>query len=178
MSDQETKAYDRVVEHAARLHIPLKNFVSEVKKITVNNPVGVEFVPHKGKTRDLLLSIIDSGRFGLDSPSELFGFLAGCNARRSGYKSSFREIGEGQSMHIQIGDSKCDVHIDSVGIARSKDSRGNNIFDFSKITEHWDRDLRPELGPLKHFDLTVLRGQSDVTGDTQLGFVVSVRKKF
>ncbi len=50
--------------------------------------------------------------------------------------------------------------------------------DFSKITEHWDRDLRPELGPLKYFDLTVLRGRNDLTGTSQFGAIISMRRKF
>jgi hypothetical protein len=126
----------------------------------------------------MLISIIDSARFGYDAPDTLFGFMAGCIARRSGFKSSFREIGLGASMHIQIGDSLCNAHIDTIGIAPARDNKANNLYDFSKIVEHWDRDLRPELGPLKHFDVTVLRGQSEVTGTKEFGAILSVKKKF
>jgi hypothetical protein len=178
MSDSETKAIEQVMTHAQHLRIPLKNLATEIKTVTVNNPVGFDFVCEKGATRELLLSIIDSGKFGFDDPSKLFGFLAGCGARRSGFKSSFREIGSGPSMHIQIGDDKCNAHIDSVGIAPARDNKSNNIYDFSKIAEHWDRDLRPELGPLRHFDVTVLRGRSEVTGEKEFGGVLWVRKKF
>jgi|SRR5580700_7377132 hypothetical protein len=178
MGDREAKAIEQVITHAQRLRIPLKALAKGIKTVTVNNPVGFDFTCEKGKTRDLLLSIIDSGKFGYDDPSTLFGFLAGCIAKRSGFKSSFREIGIGPSMHIQIGDSTCNAHIDSTGIAPARDSKSNNIYDFSKIVEHWDRDLRPELGPFRHFDVTVLRGPSEVTGGSQFGLVLSLRKKF
>jgi hypothetical protein len=172
------EAIDQVMTHAKRLRVPLDELAKEIKTVSVKNPVGFDFVCDKGKTRDLLQSILDSARFGYDSPDMLFGLLAGCIARRSGFKSSFREIGNGPSMHIQIGDSTCNAHIDSTGIAPARDNKGNNIYDFSKITDHWDRDLRPELGPLKNFDVKVLRGPSEVTGGTEFGFVISVRKKF
>ena len=99
-------------------------------------------------------------------------------ARHSGFKSSFRQIGPGPSLHIQIGDLLCNAHIDSVGIASGRDSSLANLYDFSKIAEHWDRDLRPELGPLQNFDVTVLRGPSDLTGRSEFGFVLSFRRKF
>ena len=77
-------------------------------------------------------------------------------------------------MHIQIGDLLRNAHIDTVGMASGRDSSEANIYDFGKIVEHWDRDLRPELGPLKHFDVTVLRGPSDLTGRSEFGFVLIV----
>jgi hypothetical protein len=178
MNDKEAKAVEQVYAHAERLGVPLRKHVKETRKITANNPVGFDFICEKGRTKDLLLSIIDSARFGYDAPDTLFGFMAGCIARRSGFKSSFREIGLGASMHIQIGDSLCNAHIDTIGIAPARDNKANNLYDFSKIVEHWDRDLRPELGPLKHFDVTVLRGQSEVTGTKEFGAILSVKKKF
>lgn len=178
MDDQEAKAVQQVIDHAKGLHIDIPAVIDEIKTVTVKNPVGFDFTVPKGKTRDLLLSIIDSARFGYDDPSALFGFLAGCVARRSGFKSSFRQIGPGPSMHIQIGDFLCNVHINSTGITSGRDADHNNIFDFSKISEHWDRDLRPELGPFKHFDVTVLRGPSDLTGRSEFGAVLSLKRKF
>jgi hypothetical protein len=177
MSDRE-KAIEQVMTHAQHLRIPLRELVKEIKTVTVDNPVGFDFTCEKGRTRDLLLAIIDSAKFGYDAPSTLFGFLAGCVARRSGFKSSFRQIGLGPSMHIQIGDDTCNAHIDSIGIAPARDAKSNNLYDFSKIVAHWDRDLRPELGPLGNFDVTVLRGRSEVTGTTEFGVVLSLRKKF
>jgi len=175
---KEAQAVEQVLAHAQRLRVPLTDLVKGYGTITVNNPVGFDFTFEKGKTRELLSRIIDSSRFGLDIGGSLFGFMAGCVARRAGFSSSFREIGIGPSMHIQIGNSKCNAHIDSVGIAPQRDKNMGNIYDFSKIVEHWDRDLRPELGPLKHFDVTVLRGPSDLTGTKELGVVLSIRKKF
>ena len=178
MNDAEAKVVDQVTDHAARLRIPLTDVIEAIKTVSIKNPVGFDFVCVKGKSRDLLLSIIDSGRFGYDDPSTMFGMLAGCVARRSGFKSSFRQVGPGPSMHIQIGDSICNVHLDSIGIVSASDAARNNLYDFSKIAEHWDRDLRPELGPFKNFDVTVLHGQSDVTGGTQFGLVVSLKRRF
>ena len=178
MTQDEAKTVQQVVAHAKKLHIPLDTMVKDYQTITVNNPIGFDFTIEKGGTRTLLGAIIDSGRFGYDAPDSLFGFLAGCVARRSGFKMSFREIGTGQSMHIQIGDSKCNVHLDSIGITPARDKTGANLYDFSKLTAHWDRDLRPELGPLKHFDVEVIRGQNELTGTTQWGGIISIKKKF
>ena len=182
MSDSEAeakaKAIDQVMNHAEHLRIPLRTLAKEIKTVTVKNPVGFDFVLAKGGSRDLLLSIMDSAKFGYDSPDTLLGNLAGCVARRSGFKASYREIGRGPSMHIQIGDRLCNAHIDSIGIAPSRDRSGNNMIDLSKVVAHWDRDLRPELGPLQHLDVEVLRGPSEITGGPQFGVVLSVRKKF
>ena len=182
----QDEAIKQVEDHAKRMHIPLhlctpktpNGLVQEYREISVKNPVGFDFTVAKGKTRDLLLAIIDSGKFGYDLPDLLFGFLAGCVARRSGFKMSFREIGIGHSMHIQIGDSKCNAHLDLIGIAPARDKTGANLYDFSKLNAHWDRDLRPELGPLKHFDIEVIRGKNDITGNTQWGGIISIKKKF
>jgi hypothetical protein len=178
MDEQETKAVEQVMNHAKGLRIDLGAVIDKIKTVTVKNPVGFDFTPVKSSTRDLLLAIIDSARFGYDDPSGMFGFFAGCVARRSGFKSSFRQIGPGPSMHIQIGDLLCNAHIDSVGIASGRDADHANIYDFSKIADHWDRDLRPEFGPLGHFDITVLRGPSEVTGRSEFGFVLSLKRKF
>ena len=178
MNEQEAKAVEQVMAHAKGLRIDLGAVIDEIKTVTVNNPVGFDFTPVKSKTRDLLLAIIDSAKFGYDDPSGMFGFFAGCVARHSGFKSSFRQVGPGPSMHIQIGDLLCNAHIDSVGISSGRDSSHANIYDFSKIADHWDRDLRPELGPLKSFDVTVLRGPSDLTGRSEFGFVLSLKRKF
>jgi hypothetical protein len=178
MNAQEAKTVEQVKEHARKLRLNLDEIVKDYGEITVKNPIGFDFTFEKGKTRELLLRIIDSAKFGYDATNTLFGFLAGCVARRSGFAQSFREIGLGPSMHIQIGNSKGNVHIDSIGIAPARDKNQANLYDFSKITEHWDKDLRPELGPLKHFDVTVIRGQSDLTGTTQWGAIVSIKKRF
>ncbi len=126
MGEREKKAIEQVMTHAENLRIPLRNLVKEIGTVTASNPVGFDFTWEKGRTRDLLLSIIDSGRFGLDSGGTLFGFFAGCVARHSGFKSSFRQIGMGPSMHIQIGDQKCNAHIESIGIAPRRDVDGSN----------------------------------------------------
>lgn len=178
MGDREAGAIEQVMSHADRLRIPLRRLVKQTRTVSTGNPVGFDFTMDKGKSRDLLLAIIDSGRFGYDTPDTLFGFFAGCVARHEGFKSSFREIGTGPSMHIQIGDETSNAHIDSVGIVPSKDAAGTNLYDFSKLKDHWDRDLRPELGPAKHFDFEVIRGPSEITGGPQFGFAISVRKNF
>ena len=178
MGEREDSAVAQVKAQAEKLHIPLGDFIGEIREVSTSNPVGFDFVCPNEVSRDLLLSIISSGLFGYDDPSTLFGFLGGCVARRSGFKMSFRQIGLGPSLHIQIGDSLCNAHIDSVGIAPARDSDHGNLYDFSKIGDHWDRDLRPELGPLGNFDIKVLHGQSDLTGQTQFGFILSIRKKF
>jgi hypothetical protein len=187
MTQDEAKAVKQVEDHANKLYIPLYlctpdkplGLVQQYQNISIKNPVGFDFTVAAGKTtRDLLLAIIDSGKFGYDSPDSLFGFLAGCVARHEGFKMSFREIGTGESMHVQIGDSICNAHLDSIGIAPARDKTGANLYDFSKLNAHWDRDLRPALGPLKHFDIELVRGKSDITGNKQFGAIISITKKF
>jgi hypothetical protein len=178
MDEHEAKAVEQVMAHAKGLRIDVGAVIDEIKTVTVNNPVGFDLTPVKSKTRDLLLAIIDSAKFGYDDPSGSFGFFAGGVAHHSGFKSSFRQIGPGPSMHIQIGDLLCNAHIDAVGIASGRDSSQANIYDFGKIVDHWDRDLRPELGPLKHFDVAVPRGPSDLTGRCEFGFVLSLKRRF
>lgn len=178
MNAAEQKTVDYVKAHAARLHVDLEDLIESYGEINVKNPAGFDFVCPKGKSKDLLRRIMDSARFGMDAPNSLFGFAAGCVARRDGYSLSFREIGEGASMHIQIGNSKCNVHVDSIGIAPTRDSAGANVYDFSKITAHWEKDLMPTLGPLQHFDFTALKGRNELTGTTEFGGVLWIKKRF
>ena len=122
MNQQEAKAVEQVEAHAKGLRIDLQAVIDEIKEVTTKNPVGFDFTPVRSKTRDLLLAIIDSARFGYDDPSSMFGFFAGCVARHDGFKASFRQKGPGPSIHIQIGDLRCNAHIDSVGIVNGSDS--------------------------------------------------------
>ena len=183
MTEQEEKVVSQVSSHAVRLGVRLDDLVVSVGEVVVKNPVGFDFGCRD--TSMLVKRIIESAKFGFDDPDTLHGRLAGSNARRTGFHTSFRQIGDGPSLHVQVsslpmqgGGSKVNVHLDSVGIAAGKAVNGGNIFDLSKIAEHWDKDLRPEMGPLKHFDVSVLRGKHEDTGTSQFGFVLSVRKRF
>ena len=75
MSDRKAEAIEQVMTHAQGLRIPLRELVKEIKTVTVDNPVGFDFTCEKGRTRDLLLAIIDSAEFGYDAPFTLFGFV-------------------------------------------------------------------------------------------------------
>ena len=183
MTDKEEKVVAQVSGHAARLGVRLDDLIVSVSAVQVLNPVGFDFACKD--TGVLVKRIIESAKFGFDDPDTLHGKLAGSNAKRSGFHTSFRENTQALSLHVQVsstevpgGGRKVNVHLDSVGITAGRAVNGGNIFDLSKIVEHWDRDLRPEMGPLKHFDVTVVRGRNEVTGTADLGLVVSVRRRF
>lgn len=183
MTEKEAKVVAQVSGHAARLGVRLDDLIVSVSAVQVLNPVGFDFACKD--TGALVKRIIESTKFGFDDGDTLHGKLAGSNARRAGFHTSFREGGKGPSLHFQVssnevqgGGRKVNVHLDSVGITTGREGNGGNIFDLSKIVEHWDRDLRPEMGPLKHFDVTVVRGKNELTGTSDFGMVVSVRKRF
>lgn len=183
MTDQERKVVAQVCAHARQAGVQLDDLVAGISSVVVKNPVGFDFACKD--TALLVKRIVESGKFGFDDSNTLHGHLAGSNARRTGYHTSFRQAVPALSLHVQVssiemkgGGHQVNVHLDSVGITAGRAPNGANIFDLSKIVEHWDRDLRPEMGPLKHFDLTVVRGKNELTGTKDLGVILSVRKRF
>lgn len=175
MTEQEKRTVESVTQKLERAGVSLQGIVKAYRKIHTTNPPGFEF--ECSDSNLLFKRVLESGCFGPDTRKTLYNFVAGSNARRAGYHSSFRMPGKFDVLHIQIGDTKCEVHIDAVGIVTGRDENGS-IFDLSKIVEHWEVDLRPEMGALKNFDLTVLRGKSELTGTKELGVMVGYTKRF
>ena len=128
-----------------KLGIFLEGFGISITGVYVRSGpiIGFEFVcEHPQKLLHLVRSL---GAPGEDNKETAQGrFAAGAT---DGY--SFRQVGSGHSLHIEINpdNGKCNAHIDTHGYVVGRDANGNNIYDYNLALEHGYWDLFSDTAP-------------------------------
>ncbi len=144
------KAVTEVVNRAARVGIPLGEFIGTVKKTYVTGGVtGFQFIP---KNYEKYLQALDVAvklkKMGNDHDVGYIGEVMGSDAKKHGYLISARELSLNSSLHLELSKLKCDAHIDSSGICSFPET-GHPLwggrYDPVKLIPHGIHDLLPSM---------------------------------
>ena len=86
-------------------------------------------------------ALLGSQEFNLDSTSTVLGWFMQLATHGVG----FRQIGRARSIHIEIDEQDCDIHIDTHGIVA-----GLGVYYFKGMEGHLNWDLIPSYFPTLH----------------------------
>lgn len=140
--------------------------VSEIKKLLSSNPIKIDldtfiitvkpnseyrigthigFKFHCQNSEGLKKALLLSQEFNLDSTSTALGWFMQLATHGVG----FRQIGRARSLHIEIDDHACDIHVDTHGIVE-----GLGVYYFRGMEGHLNWDLIPSFLPSLHLGRT------------------------
>lgn len=181
MSDPgEAAIIKRVVDRANLARVPVEQFIERISRV-YSRPDGFNFVVKDFQGFKALMR--DNPNFGFDDGSTEMGAFVGSRASAEGFLS-YRENNSLTSLHVEVGYPLSNVHIDAVGIAPRRNSRGANVYDTGRFGEHGVIDLGPELPYVKHLypyarylDVHLTAGRGD-DGRTDYRGTIGIKKEF